>query len=87
MAHVAAKGRSRLAVVMRTNHTEEPVRLLNVAELAARLRVTERFVRRVVAERRIAIQKVGRHVRFREEDVERFLDEGYLPPSPWGRSR
>ena len=70
---------------MRTDHTQDPVRLLNVAEVAARLRVTERFVRRVVAERRIAIQKVGRHVRFREDDVERFLDDGYLPPSPWGR--
>ncbi|MFZ6005159.1 MAG: helix-turn-helix domain-containing protein [Actinomycetota bacterium] len=87
MARVAAKGPSGLAVVMRTDHTDEPVRLLNVAEVAARLRVTERFVRRVVAERRIAIQKVGRHVRFREDDVERFLDDGYLPPSPWGRSR
>lgn len=87
MARVAAKGLQGLAVVMRTDHTEEPVRLLNVAEVAARLRVTERFVRRVVAERRIAIQKVGRHVRFREDDVDRFLDDGYLPPSPWGRSR
>lgn len=72
---------------MRNDHTHEPVRLLNVAGVAARLRVSERFVRRVVAERRIAIQKVGRHVRFREDDVERFLDNDYLPPSPWGRSR
>lgn len=87
MERVAGKGLPGLAVVMRIDHTQEPVRLLNVAEVAARLRVTERFVRRVVAERRIAIQKVGRHVRFREDDVERFLEDGYLPPSPWGRSR
>lgn len=62
-------------------------RLLDVAEVAERLHVSERFVRRLVAERRIPIQKVGRHVRFREEDVDGFLDAGYLTPSPWGRSR
>lgn len=58
--------------------------LLTVAEVAKRLNVTERFVRRLVAERRIAIQRVGRHVRFREEDVDAFLEAGYLPRKPWG---
>lgn len=72
---------------MSQDNTRPPARLLDVDELAARLRVGKRFVRRIVAERRIAIQKVGRHVRFREDDVERFLEQGYLPPSPWGRSR
>ena len=62
-------------------------RLLTVAEVAERLNVSERFVRRLVAERRIEIQKVGRHIRFREDDVEAFLEAGYLPRSPWGRSR
>lgn len=61
-------------------------RLLNVAEVAKRLNVTERFVRRLVAERRIAIQRVGRHVRFREADVDAFLEAGYLPRKPWGRA-
>lgn len=71
---------------MQSGHSEEPVRLLDVDELAARLRVGERFVRRIIAERRIAIQKVGRHVRFREDDVEHFLEQGYLPPAPrWRR--
>ena len=51
------------------------------------MNVSERFVRRLVAERRIEIQKVGRHIRFRENDVEAFLEAGYLPRSPWGRSR
>lgn len=61
-------------------------RLLTVAEVAKRLNVTERFVRRLVAERRIAIQRVGRHVRFREEDVDAFLEAGYLPRKPWRRA-
>jgi excisionase family DNA binding protein len=61
-------------------------RLLTVAQVAKRLNVTERFVRRLVAERRIAIQRVGRHVRFREEDVDAFLEAGYLPRKPWGRT-
>jgi len=62
-------------------------RLLTVAEVAERLNVSERFVRRLVAERRIEIQKVGRHIRFRENDVAAFLEAGYLPRSPWGESR
>ena len=60
-------------------------RLLTVVEVAKRLNVSERFVRRLVAERRIDIQRVGRHVRFREEDVDAFLEAGYLPRKPWGR--
>ena len=85
MAHVAAKGRTRPAEVMQ--HDQRTPRLLDVVELADRLHVSERFVRRIVAERRIPIQKVGRHIRFREDDVEAFLEAGYLPRSPWGSSR
>lgn len=59
-------------------------RLLDVSELAERLRVSERFVRRIVAERRISVQKVGRHIRFREADVDAFLEASYLRRSPWG---
>lgn len=61
-------------------------RLLDIHDVAERLHMSERFVRRLVAERRVPIQKVGRHVRFREDDVDAFLDAGYLPRSPW-RSR
>jgi excisionase family DNA binding protein len=38
-------------------------RLLTVEEAADRLGTSVRFVRRLVAERRIAYVKVGRHVR------------------------
>lgn len=64
----------------------DPGRLLTVAEVAERLNVTERFVRRIIAERRVAIQKVGRHVRIWEADVDAFLEAGYVPPRRWRAS-
>ncbi|MDQ3681383.1 MAG: excisionase family DNA-binding protein [Actinomycetota bacterium] len=38
--------------------------------------VTPRFVRRLVAERRIPFLKVGRHVRFDPADLDAFLAAG-----------
>lgn len=43
---------------------------LDVAGGAKRLDVTERFIRRLVAERRVRFYKVGRFVRFRPEDLD-----------------
>jgi excisionase family DNA binding protein len=48
-------------------------RLLTVQEAAERLGASTRFVRRLVAERRIAYVKVGRHVRLDPTDVEAFI--------------
>jgi excisionase family DNA binding protein len=48
-------------------------RLLTVEEGADRLGTSVRFVRRLVAERRIAYVKVGRHVRLDPGDVEAFI--------------
>jgi excisionase family DNA binding protein len=48
-------------------------RLLTVEEAADRLGTSVRFVRRLVAERRIAYVKVGRHVRLDPSDVEAFI--------------
>ena len=48
-------------------------RLLTVEEAAERLGTSARFVRRLVAERRIAYVKVGRHVRLDPTDVEAFI--------------
>ena len=48
-------------------------RLLTVEEAAERLGTSTRFVRRLVAERRIAYVKVGRHVRLDTTDVEAFI--------------
>lgn len=46
--------------------------LITANELARELKVTERFVRRMVAERRIAYIKAGRCVRFTREAVEEY---------------
>jgi excisionase family DNA binding protein len=48
-------------------------RLLTVEEAAERLGTSTRFVRRLVADRRIAYVKVGRHVRLDPTDVEAFI--------------
>jgi excisionase family DNA binding protein len=47
--------------------------LLSVEHAAERLGTSVRFVRRLIAERRIAYVKVGRHVRLDPADVEAFI--------------
>jgi excisionase family DNA binding protein len=42
-------------------------------ETARYLNVSERYVRRLVAERRIPFLKVGRLLRFRPHDLEEYL--------------
>ena len=48
-------------------------RYLTVSETAAYLNTSERFVRRLIAERRIAYHHVGRHVRFAITDLDAWL--------------
>jgi excisionase family DNA binding protein len=58
--------------------------LLSVEQAAERLGTSVRFVRRLVAERRIAYVKVGRHVRLDPTDVEAFIAASRVevrPPS------
>ena len=47
--------------------------LFDIDALARRLSVSPRFVRRLVDERRIRFLKIGRHVRFDPDDVERWI--------------
>jgi excisionase family DNA binding protein len=55
----------------------EPVdELLTADEVAQRLRTSPRFVRRLIAERRIAFTKVGKFVRIAAGDVEAFVAAG-----------
>ena len=55
-------------------------RMLNIDEVAERLGTSPRFVRRLVAERRIAFNKLGRHIRFNATDVEQFIQAGRVEP-------
>ena len=47
--------------------------LVTVAELAARLKVSQKTVRRLVAAGKIGSVRIRRSVRFTENDVEAFL--------------
>ena len=50
--------------------------LLTVDQAAERLGTSARFVRRLIAERRIAYVKLGRHVRIAAGDLEEFIAAG-----------
>ncbi|MEU3455746.1 helix-turn-helix domain-containing protein [Micromonospora sp. NPDC006766] len=54
--------------------------LLTADEVAARLKATPRFVRRLVAERRIAFVKVGRLVRFEASAVAAYIERNRVVP-------
>lgn len=53
---------------------------LKVPEAAAYLNTSERFIRRLVAERRIAFHKAGTHVRIAVDDLETFIQSGRIEP-------
>jgi excisionase family DNA binding protein len=55
-------------------------RLLTVAEAAEVLGTSERFPRRLIAERRIRFVRVGRHVRIPESALAEFITAGVVEP-------
>ena len=50
--------------------------MLSVEQAAERLGTSVRFVRRLIAERRIAYVKLGRHVRIAERDLTNYVATG-----------
>jgi len=56
------------------------VRLLTVEAAAERLSTSTRFVRRLIAERRIEFVKIGRHVRISEAALVQFIEAGRVEP-------
>jgi excisionase family DNA binding protein len=58
---------------------ETPPVLLDVEEAARRLGTKPRFIRRLIAERRIEFHKVGRHVRISEAALADFIEAGKVP--------
>lgn len=65
---------------MTSRMEEAPERLLTVAEVADILRTSERFPRRLIAERRIEFVRVGRHVRISESALAEFIQSGVVKP-------
>lgn len=56
-------------------------RLLTVEEAARRLGTGVRFVRRLVAERRIRFVHVGRHVRIPQSAIDAFIASATVEPN------
>ena len=65
--------------------------LLDVEEAARRLGTKPRFIRRLIAERRIEYHKVGRHVRISEAGLADFIEAGRVTvmevPETWHPQR
>jgi excisionase family DNA binding protein len=59
--------------------------LLTVSQVAELLGTTERFPRRLIAERRIRFVRVGRHVRISESALREFIAAGLVEPVLRGR--
>jgi excisionase family DNA binding protein len=51
-------------------------RLLTVELAAERLGTSPRFIRRLIAERRIRFTRLGRHVRIAVSDLDEFIAAG-----------
>lgn len=63
-------------------------RQLTVAQVAELLGTTERFPRRLIAERRIRFVRMGRHVRIPESAVRELIAAGLVEPiKPPGRPK
>jgi excisionase family DNA binding protein len=56
------------------------VDMLTVEQAAQRMATHERFVRRLVAERRIRFYKVGKFVRFHPDDIADYIRAGRVDP-------
>lgn len=54
--------------------------LLTVEQAADRLGTSVRFIRRLIAERRIPFYKIGRHVRIAPPDLEDYITASRIDP-------
>jgi len=61
--------------------------LITVEQAADRLGTKTRFIRRLIAERRIEYHKVGRHVRISERALAEFIEAGRVVPVKSARRR
>ena len=64
----------------RPHQDPTPGDLLSVTQAAERLGTPVRFIRRLIAERRIRFYKVGRYVRLDTADLDEFITAGRVEP-------
>ena len=65
----------------RCQDLHDPRALITMPDVALRLGTSVRHIRRLVAERRIPIVKVGRFVRFEDHAIEHWIDDHRVAPS------
>lgn len=65
---------------------DEQAEYLSVKGAAVYLGTGERFIRRLVADRRVVFYKVGGHVRFKVSDLEVYVQAGRVDAAPRYRS-
>lgn len=56
--------------------------LLTVDQAAERISTTPRFIRRLIAEKRIAYVKLGAHVRIEDDVLDQFVAAGRVEAAP-----
>lgn len=64
----------------RKGEGSEPQELLTIGEAAERMHMSERYVRRLVGERRIAFHRMGRCVRLAPADLDAFIEANRVEP-------
>ena len=52
-----------------------PQPLLDINQAAERLNVTPRFIRRLIAQRRIDYLKIGKFIRFHTDDLDSWIED------------
>jgi len=73
---------ARLYMHMETQHLERTTRaLLDVNQVADRMCVSTRFIRRLVEERRIPFCKLGKFVRFDPVDIDAWIEARRVDPA------
>jgi excisionase family DNA binding protein len=65
---------------MTSRHDRGAAVLLTVEAAAERVSTSPRFIRRLIAERRIEFVRVGRHVRISQSALNDFIDAGRVEP-------
>ncbi|CCH90571.1 Excisionase [Modestobacter italicus] len=57
----------------------DPGQLLTIDQAAEYLSTGQRFVRRLISERRIPYVKLGKHVRLERSALDGFINDGRIP--------
>jgi excisionase family DNA binding protein len=63
-----------------TTQTIAPAELLTIEQAAERISMSARYVRRLVAERRIGFYRIGRSVRIDPADLVQHISAGRIEP-------